>query len=540
MAGNFLTLEEVLQELRIDEGEVKALVAQGKLRRLLDGRIFKFRKDEVAKLKKMAETDTTLTSHRRRERPQDDKNESQPETIIVPPGAEEKSDSDIASVGPAKKQEKGESDQDIHNAVFDEDETSKMDVQLAEGGPVWRPPLRQSYSFSERYQDLGTIAVGGMAEVHRVLDRMMEREVALKIPRPEKRGDQLVQEQFYKEAKISARFMHPNLIPVFDVGFTDEGVIYYTMRLVKGRPLDEAIEEIREASATPLLAYPVAGIVQLVARIAETVQYAHDMGVIHLDLKPQNVLLSDKREAFVIDWGLAMLKETPENPSRFAGLYKRRRESDVVDEEPTTYAFPVGAERTGETSIQIGFGVFAGTVGTPSFMAPEQFAGAYEKYSEATDVYGLGGILYYCLTGRPANLAETPAGFRIVSETGSRPSLADLNLDADDQIAAIVQRALSPKPEDRYPDARAMALDLRKWLRDQGRLAQGSGWHAQAMDLGQPDLWESFQLDVSSRVGRPKIRYGLVTLLKLFDFLGFRGRGQGQSTTHRRITGSSS
>ncbi|MBM4044951.1 MAG: hypothetical protein FJ279_07550 [Planctomycetes bacterium] len=147
MAGNFLTLEEVLQELQIDKAELDAMVAQGKLRQLRDGKLTKFRREDVVKLKKLAETDATVvfdgSSKPKDEETADDRlfevlkedgKRSADATIITPEAAKEKSDSDIAPSPPAKKEEKEKSDSDIDSAIFDDEETSKVDVKLADKG----------------------------------------------------------------------------------------------------------------------------------------------------------------------------------------------------------------------------------------------------------------------------------------------------------------------------------------------------------------------------------------------------------------------
>ena len=201
-----------------------------------------------------------------------------------------------------------------------------------------------------RYELRGTLGRGGMGTVYAVLDRQLEREVAMKVLDCEPADDRLVE-----EARIVARLEHPGIVPVHDVGRLPDGRLYCTMKLVRGERLD------RWAAGRGGLPERLA----VIQRLCETVAFAHAHGVIHRDLKPANVMVGPFGEVQVMDWGVAWRRDAP------------------------------GEE-----------GLIAGTAG---FMAPEQAAGAAAEPDERWDVYALGAILRHLLsTGEPAGAGARP------------------------------------------------------------------------------------------------------------------------------------
>ena len=257
------------------------------------------------------------------------------------------------------------------------------------------------------YEIRETIGRGGMGTVYLAWDRDLEREVALKVVSlPEEGGDEAA--RMLREARILARLEHPGIVPVHDVGTLPDGRVFYAMKRVRGRRLDEAARIA-----------PVPERLRMFQRICEAVAFAHAHGVIHRDLKPENVMVGPFGEVLVMDWGVAKrLGGEPAPPS-----------PELSPLTPLPASRPPFRERGTSTE--------AGTVlGTPGYMAPEQERGEVDRIDERTDVWALGAILGFLLAG-----GEVP-----------RP------------LEAIRKRAMAAEPEARYPGVEALAEDLARYL----------------------------------------------------------------------------
>jgi len=277
------------------------------------------------------------------------------------------------------------------------------------------------------YQLLEKIGTGGMGVVYRAEQLSLEREVALKLLSFDPFSAEALISQFRTEARHAGRLQHPNIVPVYEIGGF-ENLYYFSMALVRGPTLRQWQKQ--NPNASPLQ------VAMLMRTIAEAVQYAHQIGILHLDLKPGNVLIDERGEPQVSDFGLA--------------------------------------RRVGEAST----GVEAIIAGTPSFMAPEQADGRPVGLQPATDVWGLGGILYALLTGRPPLDDKRPAAARWRVEP-----MRQLAPHAPADLEAICHRCLQPNPADRYPSARALADDLQRFIdgrpvsvRRQGPVERLRGW----------------------------------------------------------------
>ncbi len=290
-----------------------------------------------------------------------------------------------------------------------------------------------------RYELLGLAGRGGMARVYRVLDTELRREVALKLLDDAVLAPDLA-ERLVREARIIARLEHPGIVPVYDVGKLPDGRVYYVMKLVRGRRLDDHLRTMP----------PLRERLALMERLCDTLAFAHAHGVIHRDLKPANVMVGAFGEVLVLDWGVAKrLTRTAEHDDAAEAV-----DSAGVPGSPVTWPAATHTAR-------VGAGDFAravtedddtltdhGTVlGTPGFMAPEQAVGAIDRMDCRTDVHALGALLVVMLTG------SVPASAEAWRATGvPRP------------LAAICRKALASEQASRYADAREMGADLRNFL----------------------------------------------------------------------------
>jgi serine/threonine-protein kinase len=321
------------------------------------------------------------------------------------------------------------------------------------GGPT---PDSTPCGNESRYGRLRLHAAGGIGQVWLAEDHDLGRQVALKELKPETAPFPAMVTRFLDEARITGQLEHPGIVPVYElVQGSGDRPAFYTMRFIKGRTLSHAIADYHRKRATgearPL---DLAALLNAFVGVCNAVAYAHSRGVVHRDLKGQNVVLGDFGEVIVLDWGLAKLVGRPEAAGDSPPV--------VLDD---------GRERDQTLQGQV--------LGTPVYMAPEQAAGRLDLIDQRTDVYGLGAILYEILTGRPpVKLACPPAPGnpptrletlemlrQIIQDEPVRPR--QVNADVPRPLEAVCLRALAKKPQDRYPSAGELAREVQRWLADE-------------------------------------------------------------------------
>jgi TolB-like protein/Tfp pilus assembly protein PilF/predicted Ser/Thr protein kinase len=282
------------------------------------------------------------------------------------------------------------------------------------------------------YELLEQIGRGGQGVVFRARQKSLNRIVALKVIGLGHWATEAHLKRFRLEAEAAASLEHPGIVPIHEVGERD-GSCYFSMKFVEGGQLDAVV---RPEAMPPRRA------AELIAKVARTVHYAHEHGILHRDIKPGNILLDQKGEPHLTDFGLARLVES---------------ESTVT--------------RTMEV------------LGTPSYMAPEQAVGNNAAISSVTDVYGLGAVLYQLLTGQPPFAGGTTyETIKLLLDTEPRqPRLLNPKIDRD--LSTICLKCLEKDPKRRYASALALAEDLERWLKHEpirarhtGVFARGKKW----------------------------------------------------------------
>jgi TolB-like protein/Tfp pilus assembly protein PilF len=274
------------------------------------------------------------------------------------------------------------------------------------------------------YELLEEIGRGGQGVVFRARQKSLNRTVALKVISLGQWASKAHLKRFRLEAEAAARLEHPGIVPIHEVGERD-GSCYFSMKLVEGGQLDEV------ARREPM---PIRRAAELIAKVARTVHYAHEHGILHRDIKPGNILLDAKGEPHLTDFGLARLVES---------------ESSVTQ------------------TLDI--------IGTPSYMAPEQAMGNQAAVSSATDVYGLGAVLYQLLTGQPPFAGgATYETIKLLLDTEPRPPRL-LNPKIDRDLSTICLKCLEKDPKRRYPSALALTEDLERWLKHEPIQARHTG-----------------------------------------------------------------
>lgn len=282
----------------------------------------------------------------------------------------------------------------------------------------------------ERYRITAQIARGGMGTVYAAEDTEMRREVAIKLAR-DGDFDADAAERLRREARTIARLEHPGIVPVHDVGQLADGRVFYVMKRVRGRRLDEHF-----GSATT-----VSDRLRVFVRICETVAFAHANDVVHLDLKPQNVMVGEFGEVLILDWGIAQ------------ALRPRERDGVPVTKGRDASELSGASERTATAAID------GCPAGTPAYSAPEQAAGDIDQIGVRSDVFALGAILYSLLTGEPPIDADLHGRARR-RESAQVPGPRSLNRAIPARLDAICAKALAWRPEDRYASALAIRDDV--------------------------------------------------------------------------------
>lgn len=311
---------------------------------------------------------------------------------------------------------------------------------------------------SARFRIVRKLAEGGIGTVYVAWDEELRREVALK----ELRGSMLDQpslvHRFLAEATITGGLEHPQIVPVYAVGRRPDGRYFYAMRLVPGRSLQVAIQELHRTQP-PAKRLTQAfrsepncrDLLQRFVAVCRAIGFAHSRGVIHRDLKPGNIMVGDFGETLVVDWGLA--KKIDQPPSGLSEGHSRGQPPAAR----SAHATQVGA-----------------VIGTPGFMSPEQAAGWQEEVGPASDIYSLGATLLAVLTNQvptdhpskeiAERIAEAPQPDAVARH---HQWLAPYLRPLPRPLAAICARALALQPHDRYPSAIALAADVEAYLADQ-------------------------------------------------------------------------
>lgn len=216
-----------------------------------------------------------------------------------------------------------------------------------------RPGLKAKLDLDPRFSDEGAIADGGMSVIHRVLERSLDRRVAMKVMHDELRAHSSFRQRFINEARITGRLEHPNIVPVYELGHDGPGALYFTMKLIQGETLGDFYKKLKGERPRDALYATL----QVFLKVCDALAYAHSRDVIHCDVKPDNIMVGEHGQVYLMDWGIAYQLDQSDMPS--------------------------------EVKV----------IGTYAYMSPEQASGQLDRLDRRTDIFCLGGVLYYLLTG---------------------------------------------------------------------------------------------------------------------------------------------
>jgi len=290
-----------------------------------------------------------------------------------------------------------------------------------------------------RFQTLGEIGRGGMGRVLEASDPELGRTVAVKVLIDPSEVSDAQLARFAAEARITSQLEHPNIVPIYDMGATAEGLVFFVMKKVVGRSLREIIDALAAGDEETARIWTLRRLLTTIVAVCNGVAFANDRGVLHRDIKPDNIMLGQYGEVLLMDWGVARLIGAPAEPL-------------LAPQDTSFGSVPVTLD-----------GV---TVGTPGYMSPEQGKGDTTTLDAPSDVFSLGAVLYELLTltraYKGANVYATL--FASVSGPPQDPRERAPDRGIPDELAEVCLRALEYEPADRYPTAGALAAAIEEFL----------------------------------------------------------------------------
>ena len=281
---------------------------------------------------------------------------------------------------------------------------------------------------------------GGMSVLMDAVDTNLMRSVAMKILREDMNKDELALSRMVVEAQIMGQLDHPNIVPVYELGIEKKKRLFYTMKRVHGNALDELIYDQDLSSRTDGDLFPL---IQIMLKVCDALSYAHSKGVLHRDLKPENVMVGEFGQVFLMDWGIARIKESSKSSPGdldVPRINKRRRLSPIEEKQ--------GA-----------------VVGTPCYMSPEQAFGDLNAIDERSDVFSLGVILYEILTCTRPILGNSRVQMVLnARKCEIEPPYERVGSALPAGLVRIAMKAMSKDPADRYQTVEGLQKDLEHFL----------------------------------------------------------------------------
>jgi serine/threonine protein kinase/tetratricopeptide (TPR) repeat protein len=366
----------------------------------------------------------------------------------------------------------------------------------------------------QRYQLVSNFARGGLGQIWMARDARLRRVVAFKELLPSALKNKNALERFLEEAQITGQLEHPSIVPIYDIGYQQNGTPFYAMKLVRGETMEKHIEALHELPKdSSEFSLTFRKLLRNFIDICNALAFAHDRGVLHRDLKPLNVMLGAFGETLVLDWGLAKVLDVPVTDEDAAPITTDHGGGFSVDDETviqssdgssqtgasqgataqlgasqggaTQGATTSGASMGGQSQQMSGtFGVTrrmvvtdvrsvgsqtmdGSVMGTPAYMPPEQGRGDLDELDARSDIYSLGGILYKLLTNQqPIARGKIREVLKNVTEGNIIPP-REHDASIAKPLEAVALKALAKNKDDRYASALDLARDIEAWLADE-------------------------------------------------------------------------
>jgi serine/threonine protein kinase len=386
----------------------------------------------------------------------------------------------------------------LHSAGTGDDPTDLIETLSSHAAPT------------ERYDDQGEIAKGGMGIIRRVRDESLRRVLAMKVMKP-KDGEpadeshaRLATNRFINEALVTGQLDHPGIVPVHDIGVGKDGELFFTMKLVKGRNLQQVFDLVRRGEEN----WTLNRALNAILRVCEAISYAHSKRVIHRDVKPANIMVGRYGETYLMDWGLARLLDAPADDG-VGSVPDDALVSSLPEDDPDAGDEPVAQDTWLYTRD-------TGVIGTPPYMSPEQARGEIELVDERSDIYSVGALIYHLLVGHPPYLPPGPKPYprMLLLQVGHSAveRIADLAPDAPPTLVAIAEKAMAREIGDRHADAGELAREIEDYLADISADREEARRQARRAQLSLRFVMDALaEADPGRALGRD------VTVLELLD-----------------------
>jgi len=284
-----------------------------------------------------------------------------------------------------------------------------------------------------RYSDFQPLAKGGAAELRTCLDNNLGRRVVMKTLHPHLANNEYMRARFLREARVTSQLQHPNTVPVYEIGHDIQGRLYFTMKKVAGETIREILEYQIAGDQAALQIYNLDRLLGLIIQVCNALAYAHAHGVVHRDVKPENVLVGSFGEVMLLDWGVAKVWASDEDESQH-GMIEHEELTDI-GQRP----------------------------GTPLYMSPEQVRGGGEEIDARTDVYSIGVVLYEILTLKePLRGKKVNETFEmIVKQPPVPPQQRTPHRHIPTELSNITLKSLEKNPKKRFQSMQELIKTLR-------------------------------------------------------------------------------
>ncbi len=400
---------------------------------------------------------------------------------------------DCVRIWPNQKIQIGEAVIEMHRERVQVDD----DLSYAPQTAIVRNALPEEFLRERKYEIGGLVAEGGMGAILNAHEATTGRTVAMKVVLSNPRPDTLM--RFIKEAQITSQLEHPNIVPLHELGVDEHDQVFYTMKMVHGITLRQVLEIVAQGSSRKGAGYSLSRLLTIFQKVCDAIGFAHSRGVIHRDLKPDNIMIGAYGEVLAMDWGLA--KVLGDSTSGPAG-------------DPDSTAADDSSAMSSDGSATMAGDI----VGTPQYMSPEQARGDVASQDPRSDIYALGALLYQILALRtPVNgenaeeIIENARAGRIVP-FGAAPAPAHWPIPKS--LAAVAMKALAFDPARRYSNVQELQADIAAYQRGFATAAENAGLRKQLFLLVARHKREASILAASIAVllGIAAFAFGRVTL----------------------------